>query len=140
MNNKKITDYNKFWNLKEYDKLSDLTYFRLWMDEYFNKKYILQTRVWEMIISYKEWLFFIDWFMIWNIVEMDWKMVFNLIYIHSFKKWIWTKMLLTYINKHKIKNIYYLPNSWFDFWKKIKVIFKDNNITLKTIWDNIEFQ
>jgi len=136
----KITDYNKFNRLKDNDNLSELTYFRLWIDEYFNKKYIMQTRIWESIISYQEWFFINDGFMIWKIIEIDWKNVFNLEYIHSFKKWVWTKMLLTYINKFQIKNILYLPSAEFDFWDKIKEILKNNNIIIKTPWDNIEFQ
>lgn len=135
-----ILNFNNINKIKEYDRLSSLTSFRLWIDKNFNNKYVLKTMIWEVIITYQKSLFWIDWFMIWRIIELDWKRVFNLEYIHSFKKWIWTEMLLTYINKHKIKNILYLPNSWFEFWEKIKNILKGNSIVLKTVWEKVDFQ
>jgi hypothetical protein len=66
--------------------------------------------------------------MIWRKFKYDWNDFFNLEFIYSFKKWSWTKLLLTFINKEDIKEIRLLKSSSYLFWDKIKNICEQNNI------------
>lgn len=122
--------------LNENDNLSYLTYIRYNKD----RNGLIDVHLWERIISYKEWLFLIDWFMIWRLLSNTKnKKFFNLEYIHSFKKWTWTKLLLTFLNKNNIKDISYIKSGSFEFWDKIEKIFKDSWIRYKNCFSNVPY-
>lgn len=127
----KKSEYTNFKSLNENESLSFLSTLRIWNDKRVKKyEYFMPTRNNERIIGYSENLFFIDAFMIGRIHEDTEKNIkwFNLEYIYSFKKWSGTKILLTYLNKHNIKNIHYIVNGSFDFWNKMEKIFEEQGI------------
>ncbi len=122
-------------------KISLFLKIRLFIREIFDNTYMLPWWVhkWEKIIAFIEnWIikaFFIGW-----IIKLDWKDVFNLEYIHSFSPWYWSKLLFTFINKHNVKNILYIPSSSFDFWKKVELTCKKEWIILKVPGERVKFQ
>lgn len=127
----KISEYTNFKSLNEKDNLSLFSTLRIWNDERKKKyEYFMPTRNGERIISYSENPLSIDAFMIGEIKEDKEKNIkwFNLEYIYSFKKWSGTKILLTYLNKHNIKDILYVTKGSFDFWNKMEKIFEEQGI------------
>lgn len=127
----KVSDFNNFDALNENDSLSFLSTIRIWNDKRKRKyEYFMETRSNERIISYSENSLLIDAFMIGRIFEDKEKDVkwFNLEYIYSFKKWSGSKILLTYLNKHNIRDINFVINGSFDFWNKMEEVFEENRI------------
>jgi hypothetical protein len=103
-----IQKYDTFEKINENARLSLWTKLRVVLNSYLNQKYTIPIREWEKIISYSRYGLWIDSFMIWKIYEdSNWKNFFNLEYIYSITgKWAGTELLLTYINKNEIKNIW----------------------------------
>lgn len=130
-------NYDDFYKIVN-TRVTFLLKIRLYIRKIKDNVYLLPLRDWEDITVFMEkWI--IKAFLIWKIVNSNWKQFFNLIYIHSFSPWYWSKLLFTFINKYNVKNILYIPVSSLTFWRKVWLFCKENKIIIKQPWEKINF-
>lgn len=132
----KYNEFDKIINTK----ITTFIKIRLFLRGKFDKTYMLPwwVRKWEPITAFLEnWK--VEAFFIWKIIDLNWKEVFNLEYIHSFSFWYWSMLLFTFINKYNVKNILYIKSSSFNFWNKVEKYCKKEWVVLKQPWEDIQF-
>lgn len=129
MKSTNIFEYKDFDSVTK-ERVTFFTLLRFWFPE------ILE--LWEEVYVYRKWLF-IRSIIAGNIFNEDNLNILNLEYIISSakKKWYWSTLLFTLMNKEKVQKLIYFSDTsdWEEFLNKIRSTVESSGIIISDLKD-----